>query len=70
MKRLSAADCEKCSSYREGDLGCRASRGKWGTQEGMGDPGGSKEDEGVKGESCGTVLQDSKILMKPAIGFQ
>lgn len=55
MKRLSAADCEKCSSYREGDLGCRASRGKWGTQEGMGDPGGSKGDEGVKGESYGTV---------------
>lgn len=36
----------------------------------MGDPGGSKKGEGVKGESYGTVLQHSKFLMKSAIGFQ
>lgn len=55
-------------SGRGSRLSCKS--GKWGTQEGMGDPGGSKEREGVKGESYGTVLQPSKILMKSAIGFQ
>lgn len=67
IKRLSAADCEKCSSYQEGDLGCRAGngglRGEWGTL-------GVQVGGGVKGESYGTVLQHSKFLMKSAIGFQ
>lgn len=45
IKRLSAADCEKCSSYQEGDLGCRAGNGgprrEWGTL-GVQDGGGGQ----------------------------